>query len=480
MSNENHTSMILVTNLTVKRNDQVILSDISFSLGANEHLAIIGNAASGKTTLGKAIANKIFFEGKVNFFLPQLPKIVFIEQQHGLKNKVNTTDMYYQQRFNSFDAEDTITVHEYFLNHQRALEIIGELNLEYLLHRPLIQLSNGENKKIQLAKHLSENPDIIILDNPFLGLDIDTRKFLNLYLNKLSKEGKICILITSPLEIPDFINRVLELRAGKMMFFETRQNYIYQQSKKQFNTPIHNKPIPTNHLYIYDDFSHAVDMKDVNIKYGEVKLLEQINWTIKRGERWHLKGHNGAGKSTLLSLITGDNPQAYAINLSLFDRRRGTGESIWDIKKKIGFLSPELHLYYEKTTTFSNTIGSGFFDSIGLFQKLTESQQNLVDEWIECIGCKNLKDKYLYELSISQQRMALLTRAFIKNPPLLILDEPCQGLDQIQKKDMLELIDAVCQDPAKTLIYVSHYDDEIPRCITKSLHLKEGKLEMVE
>lgn len=480
MNNENHDSRILVNNLTVKRNDQVILSDISFSLGANEHLAIIGNAASGKTTLGKAIANKIFFEGKINFFFPDQPRIVFIEQQHGLKNKFNTTDLYYQQRFNSFDAEDSITVNEYFLHHQSALEIIDELNLEYLLHRPLIQLSNGENKKIQLAKYLSENPDIIVLDNPFLGLDIETRKFLNLYLNKLSQEGKICILITSPLEIPDFINRVLELRAGKMMVFETREKYFYQLSKKQFTITSNNKPVPTNTLHTYNDFSHAVDMKEVNIKYGDVKLLEHINWTIKRGERWHLKGHNGAGKSTLLSLITGDNPQAYAINLSLFDRRRGTGESIWDIKKKIGFLSPELHLFYEKTTTFSNTIGSGFFDSIGLFQKLTESQLNLVDEWIECIGCKNIKDKYLYELSISQQRMALLTRAFIKNPPLLILDEPCQGLDQIQKKEMLELIDAVCQDPTKTLIYVSHYDDEIPWCISNSLHLREGKLEMVE
>lgn len=480
MELEKQDVMISVNNLTVKRNDHYILSNINFKLSANEHLAIVGNASSGKTTLGKALGNKIFFEGVIKFFTGSHPNIVFIEQQHGLKNKVNTTDLYYQQRFNSLDAEDTLTVSEYIDENAIAIGIIHDLELDYVLARPLIQLSNGENKKVQLAKGLSGNPDILILDNPFLGLDVNTRMFLHRYLNKQTEAGKLCILITSPNEIPAYINKILELESGHIKFFGTKDNYFVFQDKYVPDKVSSYSYIPTQRFLTYDDFTYAVEMKNVMVKYGEVTLLEGINWTIRRGDRWHLKGDNGAGKSTLLSLITGDNPQAYANEISLFDKRRGTGETIWEIKQKIGFLSPEVHLFYDKTTTLFNTIGSGFFDSMGLFQKLNENQKLLIQEWIRFLGFENIKEKCLYELSLGQQRMILVARAFIKNPPLLILDEPCQGLDQKQKQEILRLIDIVCHDHKKTLIYVSHYDDEKPNCLTKTITLRDGKMEMVE
>jgi molybdate transport system ATP-binding protein len=432
---------ILVNNLTVRRNNQLIVSDISFQLDFNDQVAILGNAGSGKTSLGKALAKKIFFEGEVIFKPNPNPSIVFIEQQHSLKNKFNTTDLYYQQRFNSFDAEDTITVRDFLGDSITNNRILHDLDLGYLSDRPLIQLSNGENKKIQLAKYLSDDPDILVLDNPFLGLDVNTRAFLHHHLNTLSSKGKVCILITSPDEIPDYISKILELEAGRLTYFGHKEKYQYKSIPKRNFLSFKTLPLLTKTVNAYPEFEYAVKMKDVSVKYGENKILEGIHWDIKKGERWHLKGHNGAGKTTLLSLITGDNPQAYANDIHLFDKKRGTGETIWDIKSKIGLLSPEVHLFFDKSTTLFNTIGSGFFDSMGLFQRLNENQKILIREWLQYLGFDQVQDKYLYEVSLGQQRLALLARAFIKNPPLMILDEPCQGLDQVQKREILNLID---------------------------------------
>jgi molybdate transport system ATP-binding protein len=207
------------------------------------------------------------------------------------------------------------------------------------------------------------------------------------------------------------------------------------------------------------------------VAYGNKKILSNINWQINRGERWLLKGVNGSGKSTLISLITGDHPQAYANKVFLFDKKRGSGESIWDIKKKIGFVSPELHWYFDKTISVYNTIASGFFDTIGVYKKLSDEQHNIVHQWLSFLNLTTKSEFSLSALSTSQQRLALLARALIKNPPLLILDEPCQGLDEQQVKDFVALIDDLFNQSNRTLIYVSHYENEIPKCINKCLNL---------
>ena len=174
--------------------------------------------------------------------------------------------------------------------------------------------------------------------------------------------------------------------------------------------------------------------------------------------------------------MNADNPQAYANDIWLFDRKRGTGESIWDIKKKTGFMSPELHLYFEKSNTCFDIVASGLFDTIGLFRQVNEHQSGLVFKWMQLLKIDKLTTRFLHQLSGSQQRLVLLARALVKNPPLLILDEPCQGLDEEQARRFIEIIDEICFSGNKTLIYVSHYRHEVPACVTKFIGLENGSI----
>ena len=217
-------------------------------------------------------------------------------------------------------------------------------------------------------------------------------------------------------------------------------------------------------------------MINVNVQYGDKKILNNINWQVKKGERWNLSGPNGAGKSTLLSLITADNPQAYANEIYLFDKRRGSGESIWDIKQKIGFVSPELHLYFDYSANCFEVIASVLFDTIGLFRHVTNAQEQKILLWLKLLQLEDMKSKRLAQLSLGEQRKTLLARALIKIPPLLILDEPCQGLDDDQTAYFKNLINQICEAFNTTLVYVSHYKHQIPECVSHFLKLVNGKV----
>jgi molybdate transport system ATP-binding protein len=218
-------------------------------------------------------------------------------------------------------------------------------------------------------------------------------------------------------------------------------------------------------------FASAVKMEAATIQYQGKVILKQVDWEVKKATQWALRGPNGAGKSTLISMITADNPQSYSQKLWLFDRRRGSGESIWDIKKRIGFVSPELHLYFKSADNCLSVIASGLFDTIGLFKKLTGEQTQRVLAWMEVLGIRHLQNEFFQRLSTGEQRLVLLARAFVKNPPLLILDEPCQGLDPDQIEHIKNVLDYLAEKSDMTLIYVSHYDSDIPSCVKEKFEL---------
>lgn len=349
------------------------------------------------------------------------------------------------------------------------------MKLASLLNKELIKLSHGETKRLLIAAALLRHPRILLFINPFTGLDTETRKELGEIISEVANAGISVILSTSINEIPEVVTHIADFKNDNTIRFTKKE-----AAATAIKQPVHQKRIDKNEvqeLLTYGDkpsFENIVLMKDVRIQYGEKLILNNINWTIKGGERWALLGPNGAGKSTLLSLISGDNPQAFANQIFLFDKKKGSGESIWDIKRKIGFFSPELYQYFPLETSCLDAVESGFYDTIGLFRQRNSEATTLALRWMGLLGVEDLSRKLLSQVSPVQQRICLLARAFVKAPPLLILDEPCQGFNDEQVTMFKEVVNAVCAQSNTTLIYVTHYKEEIPECVTKVFQLENG------
>lgn len=446
-----------ISDVSVSLGAKPVISTISFQILSGQKTAIVGPMGSGKTSLAKALAGRLFRTGEV-FLSSRNPdkraQVMLVEQQHQFKNRSNLSEFYLQQRFNSSDCDDSYTVEEEL----KDLDVgnwIQLFEIEDLLKRPMIQLSNGENKRLQIVKAIAYQPDWLILDNPYVGLDVHGREILSKGLLTLEASGIHFILVSSPGDVPDFINQIIEL--------PVRQTAL-------------EKPMPL--LRPLAPFEVAVKMDKVQIKYGAKTILKDFTWEVKRGERWAIKGPNGAGKSTLISLITADNPQAYSQDITLFDRKRGTGESIWDIKKKIGYLSPELHLYFKEGGSCFSVVASGLFDTLGLFKRVSEDQIEQVNQWMKVMGISHLADRSFREISGGEQRLVLIGRAMVKNPELLILDEPCQGLDSAQTERLKTVLDYLASNSEMTLLYVSHYERDIPSCVNQTLTLKTALISM--
>lgn len=488
-------------NISIRKYDKLIFEKVDFVLRSGEHWAIIGKSGSGKSVLLDAFAGKCSFpqgEAKYPGFDRYIAErqsgdplfnrhklISQVSSRHGFTNLSHTTDLYYQQRFNSMDSEDSQTVKEYLMDMKSHNpegywtfdRVVDRLKLDPLLDKQLIKLSNGETKRTLLAAALKRNPLLLLLDNPLTGLDVRSRAELNLLITEIASSGISSIIATSPTEIPDAITHVAAVGDGRMLRQERRPDFKVEQKDeghyKSFNRSeleelLFLTPIP--------DYKVITSLENVTIRYGDKTILDNISWQIKQGERWMLAGSNGAGKSTLLSLINGDNPQAFANKIVLFDKPKGAGESIWDIKRKIGFVSPELFQYFPTGISCIQVIESGFYDTMGLFRKPVESKTNLCRRWMKLLEIDHYESTLFRNVPISIQRLCLLARALVKNPPLLIFDEPCQGMDADQQERFKYLVDEICKRSKVSLIYVSHYESERPRCVTKLLRLQNGKI----
>jgi molybdate transport system ATP-binding protein len=228
-------------------------------------------------------------------------------------------------------------------------------------------------------------------------------------------------------------------------------------------------------VYDYPDFEVAVRVRNLTVRYGGRRILEGVDWEVRRGECWNIAGPNGSGKSTLLSLINADNPQAFAHDIVLFDRPKGRGESIWDIKRMIGYVSPELHQHFEATIDAFSVVASGLFDTIGLFRRVEGRLREAVGACMARMRVDHLSARRFHTLSDGEQRQVLLARALVKDPPMLILDEPCQGLDEAAVRHVNALVDVACRAGGKTLLHVSHYRSETPSCVDRHLELPAAR-----
>lgn len=479
-------SIISIENVVVKNQQHTLLHNLSLTVNEGEHWLLVGGSGSGKTVLLNTIAGRLRpTSGIIEINAAIGKRINLVTSRHHFNDKTNTsTNLYYQQRYNSSDSDQALTVQEYLETKQPSQTgnmhwtidmVVNLLQLSSLLHKELIKLSNGETKRLRLASALLLQPQILLLDDPLSGLDLQTQQNFSTILNTITAAGVTIIMSGSGYEIPTPITHIAILENGTVK--KTMPVYEFKPEDEIASKRTNYEQIRDLTADSYaSPYQWVVKMNAVTVKYADQTILSNVNWQIKPGEHWALFGHNGAGKSTLLSLINGDNPQAYANDIVLFDKKRGTGESIWDIKSKIGFLSPELYQYFPNDQSGLMVVESGFYDTQGLFRPSNSVKAAKAMEWLTALQINQYARQLLKNMPASAQRLCLLARALVKNPDLLILDEPCQGLDKQQRKHFNGIIDVIAKETGVTLIYVTHYADELPSCINKVLTLKSGEV----
>ncbi len=487
--------IINIVNGVVRMPSWRMAEPVNFTTLDGEQLAIVGPNGGGKTMLVNIItgSHPLLMHDPEYDFAPSTQKLVsdnikYITFRDAYGGD-NDRTYYLQQRWNQTEIDDsTPTVGERLEMAYRSAgadtpdrqalreELYDMFNMRALLDKHIILLSSGELRKLKLTETLFSRPRVLIMDNPFIGLDAGTRDQLKqLFATIVSRETLQIILVLSKTDdIPDFITHVVEVRDMKVGEKMTREEYLARRQQVPAHVLSDDKRQAILNLPYSDEEYHTKEVAHLNhvsIRYGERTILKDLDWTVLNGERWALGGQNGAGKSTLLSLICADNPQSYACDISLFGIPRGSGESIWDIKKHIGYVSPEMHRAYQKDIPAIRIVASGLKDSVGLYVKPTGQEIDICRFWMDVFGLEGLENTTFLKLSSGEQRLVLLARAFVKDPELLILDEPLHGLDNANRQLVKDVIDTFMQRRNKTLIMVTHYENELPECIDHRLRL---------
>lgn len=452
---------------------------IDFFLRKGQQLAVVGPNGAGKSLLINTILGKYQLMNNETVHLyggiegGDIRYITF-------RDSYGSSDpyYYYQQRWNATEMEDSPVIAKIFpkiTDCKWRKQLFEFFDLSFIWKKQLVTLSSGEMRKYQLAKSLAGYPKVLIIDSPFIGLDVATREALCNLLRRLAVESKIQIItvVSRREDIAPFTTHVLPVKNKQCGEIQPVRDYISSQKThctKSIPTEEIKKMItslPSNDV----ESQEIVCCNNVTLKYYKRVILDNLCWTIYKGEHWALLGPNGAGKSALLSLIYADNPQSYGCDIALFGRKRGSGESIWEIKKHIGYVSPEMHRSYCRHIPALDIVASGLHDSIGLYRKITNEERESCKIWMKIFGVSELESRDFFNLSSGEQRIILLARAFVKNPALLILDEPLHGLDENNRNLTMEVIKSFCSIPGKTLIIVTHYPEELPSEIdhTKTL-----------
>jgi molybdate transport system ATP-binding protein len=496
--------------VTLEIGEQTAFAGMSWELRETEQWAIVGPNGSGKSLLVDTIRGRRRpTRGRVrHHFLAGLPgaeDAAFGVFPRGTLAVVSTGDLqqlasaqspYVQARWHGSEGEGALSVTE-FLSRQRVLarhpfEVLDDVEpaadfaarrsaalerfgLAGLAARKVMQLSNGELRKLLLVRALLLRPRLLILDEPFAGLDAEFRASLAAIVRQLMRDGVAVLLVTARAdELLDETTHVAVVKARRLVYAGPRSSAPELQAPDFASQPLEVPPVQRPEL---SDAATLVELRDVTVRYGATTVLDRITFTMRGNENWAVVGPNGSGKSTLLSLILADNPQAYANDVRLFGRRRGTGESIWEIKAKLGWVAADLHALYPRGATCLDVVCSGWFHSIGLYRDCSTPERARARETLAQLGVLPLANAPLGSVAHGEQRLVLLARALVHRPLLLVLDEPCQGLDRSHRSRVLGAVDAVVRAGQSRVIFVTHHRDELPATISHVLRLRSGRVE---
>jgi len=450
--------------------------------GIDEGISVIyGKNGSGKSTLGTILEKGRYAYGnRLKFAKPELTvKMLSFTDIHSLSGM---EVQYFAQRMESTmnDLVPTVAdilgkkIHDpqwQHLSHSLGLHDVSDKKINYL--------SSGELRKIIIVNALLSYPELLILDNPYIGLDAASRIELDSMLFNLVGNGiSVVLLICDKEDIPGFTDSVILLENCRIISQKRLEEFRKDSETEGHSDKIIALDIPQRPPHKILDYETAFEIKDGHVRYGDRQILKNVDWCVRKGEQWALTGPNGCGKSLLLSMVCADNPQAYANDITLFDRKRGSGESIWDIKDAIGYVSPEMQLFFKSNSNVREIVAQGLRNSLNKYGRLSDEEIVEAELWLDLLGIYGVAERKFNELSAGEQRLVLVARAMIRQPELLVLDEPFHGLDAETKSRVRTIIDRIISRNATSLIFVTHYDVEIPEGVThmkRLTHAGDGK-----
>jgi molybdate transport system ATP-binding protein len=483
--------LVELAGASLRVGEKLLFRHTDWTFRRGEQWALVGPNGSGKTLFASALAGAVPIVGGEFRLSVDVVEHVSFEQHKLLAGDAPAAARWFSieeeaaphvTELLSQDSVEEINPFEIVTRSRTAARRFAQLQRRVIrllgiaprLRQPVPSLSNGEMRKVLLARALLRHPQLLILDDPFAGLDVRFRKHLKEILEKLIRSRSVHLLLiaTHPDELPRGIThllRVANCRVVEQRRFTNRRGRESLSSTHALRLSKLPRPkSPTNKTGAPAG-PDLVRLNGVTVRYGDRTILKDVSWVIRRGESWALVGPNGSGKSTLLSLIIGDNPQAYANDVRVFGQRRGDGESVWELKRRIGWVSPELHLHFPEAQTCLEAVLSGFEDATGCYRRPTARQRKIARRWLASFGLAGCAGRSFGSLSAGLQRMTLLARALVKEPDLLVLDEPCQGLDAAHRTRLIRTVAALLRHT--TVIYVTHRRDEIPTGINRVLRL---------
>ncbi len=450
--------------LAAKRNTTHLFID-DWKINTQQSWGIFSADGDIGSLLGDLICDEMSpNSGEIELNGLSVAQVSLSEQQRLLERELEKDDTDFLDRI-----DQGSTVYSLILEQSQDTnlteQLINDLDLSHLKDSGFRVLSTGETRRVMLARALATQPDLVLLDNPFTGLDIVHRAALARYLHSLSQNVQLLVTFSRESDMPEWINSIALFSAGKLDSTMDKSSWdnhpiigqIKSQSEQQSEEMM---SLIRQHQHSTPFNNPIFELKNGTVEYTDKKIFTDLNWRIDKGQHWQVKGPNGCGKSTLLGLIFGDHPQCYSNDIDIFGKKRGTGETIWEIKQHIGMVSSALHLQYRVNCSALEVILSGFYDSIGLYNQPTRKEMNIANEWLDILHMSQYKKTSFKQLEYGQQRLLLIARAIVKQPTLLILDEPYQGLDFLGRRLVKNTLELIARENLSQLLYVSHYQED--------------------
>lgn len=372
----------------------------------------------------------------------------------------------------------------FIVNAGKHAGLIRSFGMAECLDHGYRELSTGQSRKLMLLSEFSKHPACLIIETPFDGLDQAGCQELAHALKHLYKTGVLLILfVHNQSDIPAFCTHLGVMSEGRLAFQGLKKegeqwllDHCLMETGADFKACLKDIKTKSSFQNPPGRETSLIDLKNGCAGYGGKPVFQNLNLTIDPGRHTLITGPNGSGKSTLLQMITGDHPSCYTNDLKIFGIPRGSGESVWDLKKDMGIVSSDLHRNYRVPGSALSCIISGYFDSIGVYRHPTPIQKDEAMKWLDRISLGSKGQTAFRDLSYGDQRLVLIARALVKLPRLLVLDEPTQGLDDSNRKALLDFIEDVAAENICTILYVSHREDEFRRFFAQHIRMASAGL----